>query len=119
MAAAAPVTWVPAAACTLPTAQQPLRVAEFDALFAGALRGIERPEPGWLQLILDDGAGVAATARELIAHESSCCSFFDFRLTPGNDHVMVDVRVPDARTAVLDELTRRAEAARSRAEEVA
>jgi hypothetical protein len=34
--------WVPEA-CTLPTVEQPLRVAEFDDLFATALRGIARP----------------------------------------------------------------------------
>ncbi|MFI6744088.1 hypothetical protein ACIBI9_65455 [Nonomuraea sp. NPDC050451] len=37
-------------ACTLPTAEQPLREAEFDALFAEAVRQIERPErTGWGQ----------------------------------------------------------------------
>ncbi|MEV4838269.1 hypothetical protein AB0K05_27425 [Nonomuraea sp. NPDC049486] len=35
--------WVPSA-CTLPTAEQPLRVAEFDALFADAVRAVARPD---------------------------------------------------------------------------
>ena len=51
-AGSVPVAWVPADACTLPTAEQPLRVAEFDGLFATALRGMERGEPGWLRLNL-------------------------------------------------------------------
>lgn len=35
------MTWVPQS-CTLPTVEQPLRVAEFDALFATAVRSAER-----------------------------------------------------------------------------
>ncbi|MEV6153769.1 hypothetical protein AB0L53_25835 [Nonomuraea sp. NPDC052129] len=31
--------WVPSE-CTLPTAEQPLRVAEFDALFAEVVRAV-------------------------------------------------------------------------------
>lgn len=43
--------WV-SSACTLPTTEQPTRVAEFDGLFASALRTMERPDPstwcsGW------------------------------------------------------------------------
>ena len=33
------------AACTLPTAEQPLRVAEFTDLFAALLSGVERTSP--------------------------------------------------------------------------
>ena len=35
------MAWVPEA-CTLPTVEQPLRVAEFDELFATAVRPVER-----------------------------------------------------------------------------
>ena len=38
------MSWVPID-CTLPTTQQPLRVAEFDTLFATALRRVSRPTP--------------------------------------------------------------------------
>ncbi|ACZ87769.1 hypothetical protein [Streptosporangium roseum] len=48
--------WAPAE-CTLPTAEQPLRVAEFDALFAGALRGHQRLAPTHLRLRLDGAGG--------------------------------------------------------------
>jgi hypothetical protein len=34
--------WAPVDACTLPTADQPLRVAEWDDLFATSLRAVER-----------------------------------------------------------------------------
>jgi hypothetical protein len=47
--------WRRVDACTLPTAEQPLREAEFNELFAGALRGMQRREPGCLRLYLDQG----------------------------------------------------------------
>ncbi len=108
-----PVSWVPVEACTLPTAEQPLRVAEFGALFGSALRGLERREPGRLRLHLAGDSHVEASARELIARESECCSFFDFRLTPVDDGLRLDVLVPAARVDVLDGLARQAEAARA------
>jgi thioredoxin len=107
-----PAAWVPVDACTLPTAAQPLRVAEFEALFASALRGIERRRPGWLRLHLDGNTEVKSSARELTARESSCCSFFDFQLTATDNGLVLDVRVPDERIEVLDGLARQAEAAR-------
>jgi hypothetical protein len=98
--------WAPVEACTLPTEEQPLREAEFDALFATALRKVERPEPERLRLTFDGNAEV----EELIARESSCCSFFGFQLTATEDGLVLDVRVPAARVAVLDGLARRAAA---------
>jgi hypothetical protein len=109
----APSTWAPVDGCTLPTAEQPLREAEFDALFATALRSVERPATTWLRLNLDAAAGVATRARDLIARESSCCSFIDFRLTAADGGLTLDVRVPQAHIEVLDGLARRAEAARA------
>lgn len=106
-------SWVPTDACTLPTAEQPLRVAEFDALFAAALRRLERREPGWLRLVLAPDPHVEASARELIARESSCCSFFDFELTAVHGGLLLDVRVPDTRVEVLDGIARQAQAAGS------
>lgn len=89
-------------------AEQPLRVAEFDELFADALRGAERFEPGWLRLRLAPGAETAARTRELLARESRCCTFFTFDVTATDGVLLVDVRVPAAHTAVLDGLERRA-----------
>jgi hypothetical protein len=100
--------WVPVDACTLPTAQRPLRVAEFGDLFATAVRGVERPAPQWLRLRLAPAA--EASARELTARESACCAFFDFRFSPAADELLLDVRVPAARTDVLDGLARQAAA---------
>jgi thioredoxin len=110
---AVPVAWAPVDACTLPTAEQPLREAEFEELFATALRAVERPAPTWLRLNLDAGTEVEARTRDLTARESSCCSFFDFQLTTANDALTLDVRVPEARAEVLDGLARQAETARA------
>ncbi|WP_067536772.1 hypothetical protein [Nocardia crassostreae] len=106
-------SWVVPEACTLPTAQQPLRVAEFDALFRSAVRRVERVSPTCLRLELD--AAVEAEARELAARESACCSFFTFGFaTAGPALVWMDIEVPAARVDVLDGLAARASAGGSR-----
>ena len=66
--------WAPDA-CTLPTAERPLRVAEFDDLFT-AVRRSERPLPTRLDLVLP--RNIEATCRDLARRESECCSFFTF-----------------------------------------
>ena len=96
-------------ACTLPSADRPRRLAEFDALFATSLREQTRPSPTALRWLLDPDA--EATARDLTARESECCTFFDFSFTPEGDALRLDVRVPPAHTAVLDDLAERAAAA--------
>jgi hypothetical protein len=102
--------WGPAA-CTLPLPQRPLRVAEFDRLFAVALREVARPQRALLRLTLDGSEGVAAATRELIARETTCCSFFDFTLTGTADQLLLlEVRVPEAQIGVLDGLQARAAA---------
>jgi hypothetical protein len=107
------MTWAPAE-CTLPTAERPLRVAEFDELFATALRGQARPGPTHLRLILDGADRVEATTRDLVARETACCSFFAFTLNRTPDqHLRLDVRVPANRTDVLDAIAARAAAAMS------
>jgi hypothetical protein len=99
--------WVPEA-CTLPTAERPLRLAEFEDLFATALRGQQRLSPTALRWRLDPAA--EPIARELTVRESSCCSFFSFAFAPDGDAVRLDVLVPAAHVAVLDALAERAAA---------
>lgn len=108
-------------ACTLPTAAQPLRLAEFDALFATTLRGQERRTPQHLRLTLAGAAGLEVAVRDLTTRESACCAFFDFTVTPAHgtaaatetepETVILDVKVPPAQTVVLDGLTERAQQA--------
>jgi hypothetical protein len=101
--------WAPVDSCTLPTEERPLREAEFGALFATALSRVERPAPQHLRLTFDGNASI----EDLVARESSCCSFFDFEITATADGSVLDVRVPVARVAVLDGLARQAEGARA------
>jgi hypothetical protein len=103
-------TWVPTA-CTLPTAEQPLRVAEFDALFATAVRPAERTGPTTLLVHLP--ADAASTIRDLVARETACCSFFSFDVRASESGTDVLVRVPEQHSAVLDALSERAESARA------
>ncbi|GAA4713940.1 hypothetical protein GCM10023215_66290 [Pseudonocardia yuanmonensis] len=93
-------SWVPDA-CTLPTAERPLRVAEFDELLSAGVTGSVRVDARHLRLMLRPDR--VADAADLAARESSCCSFFDFRL----DGTVLDVRVPDSYVGVLDGLAAR------------
>jgi hypothetical protein len=102
-------TWIPDA-CTLPTSEQPLRAADFERLFAGTVRNVERPEPTRLHLDLQPGPQAAARTAELAATETECCSFFTFVLTATGGALSLDVTVPPQYSAVLDALADRAAA---------
>lgn len=92
-----------AGACTLPTAEQPLRLAEFTDLFATALRGLDRSAPTQLRLKLD--ADVHDWARDLAGRESTCCTCFTFTFTPTSDRkVWMNINVPDTHVDILDGL---------------
>jgi hypothetical protein len=99
------------AACTLPTAERPLRVAEFADLFT-TLSALDRRDPGRLRLHLAGAPGLAERVRDLTAREAECCSFFDFDLAPDGPGLVLDVRVPAAHADVLDGLERLARGAR-------
>ena len=118
----APADWVAVDACTLPTADQPLRVAEFDDLFATALRTIERSDTAVrARLLLVGGDDLADRVQRLADAETACCSFFTFTLTPRTTGeaaayegtvLALDIEVPITRADVLAALVRRAEQAR-------
>lgn len=100
-------SWVPEA-CSLPIAERPLRVAEFDELFSSAVLHLERPEPGRVELALDPTAEVAANTAALVVRETACCAFFTFTLTATAGQLRLTVTVPAAHIAVLDALAARA-----------
>ena len=99
------LAWAPDA-CTLPTAEQPLRVAEFDRLFANHVRSARRVDPQTLDLTL--AAEARDATADLTARESECCSFFAFTLTdPTDGHFHLHIGVPATQVAVLDGLADR------------
>jgi hypothetical protein len=102
-------TWAPQA-CTLPQEERPLRQAEFSALFAAALRGINRVDAIHLRLILDPS--FERLTRDLTDREVACCSFFTFTLERSGDDLWLDIQVPAAQAAVLAALANQAEASR-------
>jgi hypothetical protein len=92
--------------CTLPTAQHPMRAAEFEALFATASQ-TERVADRHLRVSFPARAGLAEQVEDLAARESQCCSFFDFCVsapTPPHGLVVLEVRVPPGHVDVLDGL---------------
>jgi len=107
-----PVGWVPEA-CTLPTAERPVRRAEFDNLFT-AVASVIRHDPRHARFAFaatsDDFAN---RVRDLAARESECCSFFGFTVSSATDGVLLDVTVPDAHVGVLDALVARADSVRA------
>ncbi|WP_322751682.1 MULTISPECIES: hypothetical protein [unclassified Frankia] len=90
------------AGCTLPTEEQPLRLAEWDRLFTDSLVEVTRRRPTSLVLTLTASGGVEAEVRDLAGRESSCCAFFQFTVASTGETVVVAVNVPDARADVLD-----------------
>lgn len=95
--------WVPQS-CTLPTAERPLRVAEFDELFRTSLRGSERIAPTCLRITLDPTPEVAARAASLAFRETGCCSLFTFAVVVTAGELRLDVTVPAPHVDVLDAL---------------
>jgi hypothetical protein len=103
-------SWAPET-CTLPAAERPRRAAEFNRLFAGAVRGIERVGPTRLRLDLRPGPQVAGRAAELAAAETGCCSFFTFVITVAAGRLILDITVPAPHAGLLDTLAGHAAAA--------
>lgn len=101
--------WVPAA-CTLPTAEQPLRRAEFDDLFAEDVVSVNQMSPLLLQLELRADSQVAARAASLAAKETGCCSFFTFDLRISDGTVFMTVSTEPAHATFLAALGARARA---------
>lgn len=96
--------WVPAA-CTLPTTEQPVRIAEFDRFFIEAVENVQRVAKTRLDLLIDSAA--EPWARDLAARETGCCSFFTFTFKEVDSGVVMGVEVPSTQVEVLDALAAR------------
>jgi hypothetical protein len=99
--------WVPQS-CTLPTEEQPLRIAEWDALFSEHLTALSRPAAQRVRLELSAASGGEDRVRDLAGRESGCCSFFTFDLTDDDGAVRLDIAVNSVHQPVLDALAERA-----------
>ena len=99
-----PGDWAPDA-CTLPTAERPLRVAEFDDVFTSVRRS-ERPRPTRLDLVVP--RDIEAAARDLARRESECCPFVTFGFESVGDDAVMHIDVPPKHVDVLDALEVRA-----------
>lgn len=96
--------WVPDS-CALPTADRPLRVAEFDRLLGESAGHAVRRSATVLEVTLP--AGAEAPVRDLTRREGECCSFFTFRFEPTGTAVVLSIEVPPSQVAVLDGLATR------------
>ena len=101
------VDWCVPDACTLPPSDQPLRVAEWDALFSQSVRRVRRM-PGGVTFVLDRTSVSAASVADLADRESQCCSFLTFALSLGSNSLQLEVSSA-ARADVLEALAQRAE----------
>jgi DNA-binding transcriptional MerR regulator len=93
-------------ACTLPLAERPLRIAEFDDLFAEAVHRVETISPTQVRMHF---TGSSSRVRELADREAECCSFFRFTVS----RTTLDIEVPPAHTDVLVALAARARGMRT------
>jgi hypothetical protein len=98
-----PEDWAPET-CTLPTAERPLRVAEFHDLFTHVKSSTRL---GQTRLELTMPAAIEAFARDLARRESECCSFFTFEFHTVGDDVVMRVGVPHHQVEVLDAIEER------------
>lgn len=101
-------------ACTMPTDQRPLRLAEFDDLFAHAVRSVEF-RGRHVRLGMSGGAGLAERVRDLTEREAACCSFFTFTVEGTDEDLILAISVPPARQDLLNALARRAQELSARA----
>jgi hypothetical protein len=99
-------SWAPQS-CTLPIAERPLRLAEFDRFFTDAVRGADRPSRSRLKLDLEPSAETAERAAGLVVRETACCSFFTFTLTATGGALELEVAVSESHVEVLDALAER------------
>jgi hypothetical protein len=94
-------------ACTLPTVERPLRLAEFDALFAETVTDVER-HGSTVRLQMAGPPSLGERVRDLTERESSCCSFFTFTVDGAAESLTLEISVPPERKTILGALADRA-----------
>ncbi len=99
--------WCSPAACTLDPAAQPERVAEWDALFATAVRSV-RPVEGGVCVDLAPAPGRSSVVADLADREAQCCDFLVFGLTVTSSTLLLAVTTDTEHAEVVAALGRRA-----------
>lgn len=77
--------WMPQS-CTLPTEEQPLRIAEWDGLLTERLTALSRPGPQRLGLELSDSAATEDRVRDLAAREGHARGYASVALCSPPNH---------------------------------
>jgi hypothetical protein len=93
--------------CTLPTDERPIRLAEFDDLFASAVRSVDR-DGTRVRVGLSGDSGLSDRVRDLTERESACCSFFTFTLDGDDSDLTLEITVPPEYLDILVALAERA-----------
>ena len=94
-------------ACTLPTADRPFRLAEFDALFAASVRSVEW-DGNTVRMHLTGPPDLRARVRDLAERETACCAFFTFVVDGMAHDLTLRISVPPEHRDILAGLARRA-----------
>lgn len=89
-------------ACTLPTEDRPLRLAELEGLFT--LASDVRLEGGTARMHLSGDPGLMDSVVDLTDRETQCCSFFRFAVTGSDTEVDLEVSAPAEHHAVVSAL---------------
>jgi hypothetical protein len=105
--------WCAPEACSLNPADQPARVAEWDALFGAGVRTVTPVQDG-IRLELAPAPGRASAVADLAAREARCCEFFRFDVAIGAESLALTVRADPSHTSVVDALAARAVARSTR-----
>lgn len=90
-------------ACTLNATDARVRLAEWRTLFERAVTHVE-VDQRVARLHLDPADEVLLATADLARREKACCGFFDFRLLPLADALVLEVEVPADAAAVLGDL---------------
>lgn len=98
-------------ACTLPLAERPDRIAEWDALFGGRVQSVHRTSRTQTDMELEPAPSAAAEAADLAMREAGCCSFFQFTLRAAGNRLRLTIEVPQRYADVLAGLSDRADLA--------
>lgn len=102
------LAWIDVQACTLPTVERPLRLAEFDAVFVSHLVQVVEDSATTVAFRSAGGDELMETLSDLTARESQCCSFFGFDLDHEDDGIRLVVTVPPTYAEVLAAVVERA-----------